>query len=369
MRKKILISLVCFLIVFTATFGQEQFKNGYIITNEKDTLHGQILSEIDSKLAFKISFRDEASGSEVTSYLVSDLVGFGFNNGRTFERITLRKPESDTTSVFVKKVLTGKIDLWIWRNSNDEPDILLKNNSNQKFVHLTKVDDRPTTEDGKKYTQPNYKFIGLLKHVTDNELKPTSRKKDLKYSERNITGQILSINQKYEEQIPTRSYKEELAFSYDISIGIPFQLDPKSTELKVGVIRRKTRVEKNTNVSTIRGITYYGWHEHGGYDNSIENGTSNHRWQLINILPLGLHFQGKHKTIKPYAYTGFGLAILALSDYQIVDSKNTGSKTSFLPYPTVYIGAGLKIKVGSNYLLAEVTPSIWNSTISLGLGF
>jgi hypothetical protein len=362
MRKILLIHLLSLLVVCNESFGQEKFTQAYIITNEHDTIQGEILNKIDSKLAFEVLFKDEAPDSEVKTYFVSDLVGFKFNNGRTFERINFSSNKQDTISVFAKKTLTGKIDMWIWRHSKNELDIFLENNSNQIFAHLTKPDDKTISEDGRKYVQHDYKVIGQIINITNNEYKPSSRSKDLKYSEKNITDNISLINQKYEKQIPFNKYNEKFEFKHDIFIGIPIQLDSKSTEFKLGFFRRKIKVEKSRSFSTIIGITYYRWHEHGSYDDS--------RWQLINILPLGLHFQRKHKTIKPYAYAGFGLAILAISDYQkIVGYQNTGSKTTFLPHPTVYVGVGLQIKIGSNYLFAEVTPSVWNSSISIGYGF
>ncbi|MGM0582133.1 MAG: hypothetical protein ACQETL_15745 [Bacteroidota bacterium] len=369
MKKTLIFLFVCLIGFNNTSFGQEKFAEAYIITNQKDTIQGQILNKPDSDLAFEISFKAKGSDSEVESFNISDLVGFRFSNGRTFERINFNKTKLDTTAVFAKKVLTGKFDLWIWRNSNKEPDIFIKNNSNQKITQLSKAEDKHILKDGRKYIQHDHNFIYLIKQITDNEFPLSSRKKDLKYSEKNIINQISLINQKYEEQSPSEKYIEEIKFKYDIFIGIPLQLDPKSTEFRFGFFRRKVRVEKSTNFSTISGITYYGWHEHGGYDGSIENGISNYKWQLFNILPLGFHYQGKHKAIKPYTYAGIGLAILARSNYKIVNYQNHGSKTDFIPFPTLYVAAGLKIKTGSNFLFAEITPSIYQSTISLGFEF
>jgi hypothetical protein len=55
MRKALLILLVCLLVFCNDSFGQEKFVKGHIITNEKDTIQGQILNKIDSKLAFEVS--------------------------------------------------------------------------------------------------------------------------------------------------------------------------------------------------------------------------------------------------------------------------------------------------------------------------
>jgi len=368
MRRKTFILYLGAYILCTTVFAQEKFDNAYIVTNENDTLYGQILNGMDAYLASSIFFKNNELNNVIRSYAVSDLIGFKFQNGRTFERIDFKTTNFDTT-VFAKKIVTGKYNLWVWRHSNRKTDFFLKNNTNQKIVHLTKPEDKTIYVDGKEYTQQDNRFIGNIIHVTDNEFKPSSRKYNLKYNEKRIVDQISILNEAHEEKFPISTYKEETIIKYDVKIGIPFQFAPNSTEFKLGFFIRKINVEKNVNYSIIRGITYYGWHEHGGYTGSLENGSSNHRWQLINILPIGAHYQGKNKVIKPFAYVGIGAGILAMSNYQIKEYQNTGSKIFFLPYPTVYTAAGLKLRVGSNYVTTEITPSFLISTFKMGFEF
>ncbi len=368
MKEKYFTLFIFLIIICTVSFGQREFKDGYIITNEKDTVSGMILSRMDAFLTSGIQFKELKNDTLTESYAVTDLIGFRFKNGRTFERINYESDKLDT-SVFAKRVVTGKYDLWVWRHSPRKTDFFLKNNINQKVAHLTQPERKTLYLEGKEYTQNDYRFIGNIIHVTDNEFKPSSRNHNLKYSEKRIIDQISLLNQEYEDKYPVNIYKEEIKYKYNVKIGIPFQSSPNVTEFTIGFFRREIKVEKNVNFSIIRGITYFGWHSANTYDGSYENGTKGHRWQLINILPIGVHYQGKHKTIKPYAYMGFGAAVLAMTDYQIVDYEDTGTKTSFFPFPTVYAGTGLKIRVGSNFLFAEYTPSTFFSTISLGFEF
>ena len=371
MKKTLCVCLITLPALLTESFGQDIYRTGYIITIQNDTIHGQILSKVDSELASEISFKSSPSATESRTYTTSDLIGFRFDNDRTFERLTFADSNTDSTSVFAKRVLKGRVDLWIMRQSGNDADFFLKNNTNQKVAHLRKEENKTFTRDGKKYVQDNLSHVGLIHYVTDHTSASPVEKKDVKtkYSETNIIGHISKINEESKDKIPNYKYHEEVRHKHDISVGIPFELDPGATEFKLGFFKRKILVEKTRKLSTLWGVTYYGWHKHEGFDGSIENGTSNYRWQLINILPIGLHVQGKRKAVTPYAYVGVGLSVLIISDYEIVDYQNTGSVTSILPYPAPFAAAGFQVRIGSGYFFTEVTPSLWNSTISVGVGF
>lgn len=151
-------------------FGQENFQSGFVITNEKDTIYGQILNRIDAKLALEISFIDDIPESKVLKYTVSDLIGFAFDNGRTFERVYIENATDSLSSVFAKKILTGRIDMLIWRHSKGPNDIFLRNNNDGKFVHITKPTDKIISKDGNEYKQKDLKFVGLINYVTNNKI-------------------------------------------------------------------------------------------------------------------------------------------------------------------------------------------------------
>lgn len=350
-------------------FGQSRFVPGYIVTIKNDTIEGYIFFKVDSELAHQLSFKRDLSDSDIKTYSTSDITSFGFKNGRSFERIWFKEEGGDSTSVFAKHVIEGKVSMWVWRHPKNRPDFFLKNNSNGKFVHLTDGGDKSVSKDGKEYIQTDIKFIGLMKYATDDELEFTSTKKDVKYSEENITTKVLDFNQKYDDEFPISEYKEELKFRYDLFVGTQLQQDSKSATFKVGLLRRKVEVERTVRTSSFRGITYFGWFNHAGWDDTLENGTPSYKRQLINILPFGIHWQVNHSYVRPYAYIGLGLAVIAFSDYRIVDYENIGTETSLFAYPTIYTGAGIQFKMGSNYLFTEFTPSIWGSTISIGFGF
>ena len=157
--------LITALASYSELFGQDKFLPGYIVTNENDTIYGQVLNGIDSELAFGISFTDTIPNSKITKYQVSELTGFGFSNGRRFDRVNIINENDSLSSVFAKKVLTGEIDMWVWRKSGRNPDIFLRNNGNGRVAHLFKGEDTIISENGKDYKKKNVEYIGRFHKI------------------------------------------------------------------------------------------------------------------------------------------------------------------------------------------------------------
>jgi hypothetical protein len=127
--------------------------------------------------------------------------------------------------------------------------------------------------------------------------------------------------------------------------------------------------EKSKRLSSLRGITYFHYASNEDWDQSIEEGYSMYRWQAVSILPAGIKYQGLGRILQPYVYAGIGLGLVIIAEHKIVDYEIAGNEVSFMPFPTINIGAGTKIKVGSKYLLAEITPYLNGVMISAGVSF
>jgi outer membrane protein W len=89
---------------------------------------------------------------------------------------------------------------------------------------------------------------------------------------------------------------------------------------------------------------------------------------MFSLIPIGVNWHTKSGVIRPYAYVGVGLTLLVMTDYQISNYKYVGDSNSFVPLPGINIGAGAKIKVGSKFILLEITPTYW-AGLYLNIGF
>jgi hypothetical protein len=96
---------------FIKVNAQTKYEPGFIITIDSDTINGFLLDEIDANMAYGIEFKKTPQDFQPKKIKSFELLGFGFNNGRIFERIQIsenRDLQNDSSSVLVKKIVTGK---------------------------------------------------------------------------------------------------------------------------------------------------------------------------------------------------------------------------------------------------------------------
>lgn len=359
------------LVIFFAVSPilAQNFEPGYIVTSENDTLRGSIKNETDANLSTKVFFKKE--GGMVEKYTTGDLLAFGFSNGRTFERqvVTTFTPEgTDSTFVFAKNLIRGKIDLYVLRFPHRfKPDIFLSNNTTNKTVYLPKPVKREIIgKDGKKYNGRDYRYAGNL-DLIKAESSPASNSKPIRFSENSIKKDIIAYNENFQQEYPVKVYEEEVKYGYDLLVGIPIKT-LNGFHFRTGLYRNKSLVERTHNFTFMQGIVYHHWSNEDTEPPGFKNGSSNFKWQLLNVIPLGLKFHGDHKNIQPYGYAGVGLAVGMLTDQVVEDYVFNGDRsTSIFLLPTFNVGLGLRVRVGKTYLITEFTPTINGVFLNVGL--
>lgn len=362
----------CFILVMiffaVSPLLAQNFEPGYIITSENDTLRGSIKDETDANLSSKIFFKNEEG--IVKKYGPGDLLGFGFSNGRTFEKqaITSLTPEgTDSIFVFAKNLIRGKIDLFVLRFPHRfKPDIFLSNNSTNKTVHLSKPEKREIIgKDGKKYTGMDYRYAGNLGLIKGKKT-TTDNKKPPRFSEKKIMKDILNYNEDFQQEYPLKVYEEEVKYHYDLLVGLPIQ-SADGLRFRAGIYRNKSKVERTRNFNFMQGVVYNHWRNEAKALPEFENGTSIFGLQLLNFIPMGLNYHGDSKNVQPYGYAGVGFAVGMLTGHVVENNIYTGTKNTYTFLPTLNLGMGLRVRVGKTYLITEFTPTLNGAFLSLGI--
>ena len=100
--------------LFTNSFSQTEFRKGYVILQNSDTLHGFINFTKKNVCHFKKSDSDKKH----QAYEPSELVGFGVINGRHFESkvIPSQIGEAPGETVFMECVVKGAASLYTFNN-------------------------------------------------------------------------------------------------------------------------------------------------------------------------------------------------------------------------------------------------------------
>lgn len=368
-NKFILVLSFIFLHISFNLIGQNDFLPGYIVKNNNDTITGYIESKTDTELIHSINFKSNPSESDFTTFESSELSEFRFNNGRNFKRFKIADGTQDSSYVFAKKKLGGKIDMWILRKKRINPDILLRNNDNLKFAHIKKDEEQIIKEKGKNYSFDKAKYFGTINFLLDGNI-PNDLKK-IRYSERKISKVITEYNSYFDYYYKPFQYKEKVKFHYDISIGIPIRQHSGRvrSDFRFAAFGRKMNIEKTRKLSYLFGLTYRAigrnieplkkWHNYS-YETSSN---------IFNIIPFGFHYQSTERFITPYFYAGIGLSIWNRNGIQFEQHKQTGTYTYTNYYPNITGAVGLKFKIKKWYLFTEFNPAIIGSTLSIGLSF
>lgn len=117
------------------------------------------------------------------------------------------------------------------------------------------------------------------------------------------------------------------------------------------------------------GITYRYLHIDKEPAMSTNDSRQNFKQQFVSLIPVGFGYQGDAKFIRPYFYFGVGLSLLIDDQYHVVGNEYKGVVTDYILIPTVSLGAGVKIRAGNNFVLAEVTPTGAGGGVFINVGY
>ncbi|MFZ4523066.1 MAG: hypothetical protein ACOYNC_15255 [Bacteroidales bacterium] len=344
---------------------------GYIVKVNRDTVHGFILDKTDTDLSPGIIFKTGKKEKTTTHYTTADLLGFGFDYGRAFERMVYTDSLNDTVKIFAKRVLQGKINLFLWRkNAWTDFDIFLFNRDPARSVHLSEpVKKVIKEEDGIQQTIYKYNHVGLLKYVKGDTSRIDGKVKRIRYSEKKIIDDIQHYNLGYLGKYPVKKYRDKKRVFFDLAIGTAVIKAPEGLNLRGSIYVNRFAPEKNRNFSLLAGVTYRYWKSSAAVDNLAVNDNQNYQQQMISAIPIGVNFHSASGIFRPYIYCGIGLAVLLNTNYRFVKGESMGSKTEILLLPGVNIGAGVKIRIGTQFIAVEITPTGNGSGVFANLGY
>jgi len=159
----ILLKASLFLIIFlclTDLKGQTDFRPGYVITNENDTLHGLIDYRGDARNSKKCDFKDKRS-SVVKEFLPFSIKGYRFDDGKFYISKNV-KSNGKEIQLFLEFLVNGISDLYYYSDGKNLYYFIEK--SDGQLFELTN-EEKKYGEDGSEYTRQSNRYIGLLKYT------------------------------------------------------------------------------------------------------------------------------------------------------------------------------------------------------------
>lgn len=169
-----------FFTIVDHTNAQSDYRQGYIVTLNLDTIRGlvdySIFSNDFEKCKFKVN-------DQVSEYKAGEIMGFGFDKDK-YMVSGLKE------GLFVEQLLQGS-------NHNlykDENSFFVTVKVEDKIYHLTKKDSVYFDANGKKFLRNDRKWQGILKVIV-NDCQSLEISDNLRFQE----GSLVSLFEKYEE--------------------------------------------------------------------------------------------------------------------------------------------------------------------------
>lgn len=185
--KLLKLGLLSFLIFsYLESFSQNDFQEGYVITNNRDTLYGYIDYRSNTKNYKSCRFRKDG---KIIEYSPNELIGFRFQNDKFFT-------SSVIINTFVEAVVEGELSLFKAKDKY----ILKKGNQINELTSQF-ADGKPG--------QKNNKWRGIVAYLISDCAGINNNINTLKLSERSLSMLTIQYNQCkntqsliYKENIP-----------------------------------------------------------------------------------------------------------------------------------------------------------------------
>ncbi|MFO7756640.1 MAG: hypothetical protein R6V34_11725 [Bacteroidales bacterium] len=191
--KNILSSAVLMMLAIISANAQADFRPGYIITNEFDTIHGYINNRGEIKNSVVCSFKtDEDSDAE--DYEPGQIFGYRFENGKYY--ITKEAPvNGDEQTLFLEYLVDGIADLYYFRDVDGVHYYIQKEDI--RMIELTNKVKTYLINGEQEISRQSKRYIGALRAALADckEIQPQIN--DVKFTHKALAG----ITEQYHDYV------------------------------------------------------------------------------------------------------------------------------------------------------------------------
>ncbi|MCU0345225.1 MAG: hypothetical protein MUF28_15565 [Ignavibacterium sp.] len=206
--KSFLVYLILKFAVLFNSFGQGDFKNGYIVKAPGDTIKGYVDNRSDKENEHTCYFRTDRH-SKIMKYSVDDLIGFGIYGYNQYEVITI--PELSSKQ-FVEVLTRGYFNLLFAKK-----DFYLQGDSIIKLPHKSK--DQIYSDYNTQRVKKDKRYVYLLNYL----FKDCGINSDnVGYQRRELIEVVNKFNQCKNNSRPISRNLPPVRFSISMMAGIDF---------------------------------------------------------------------------------------------------------------------------------------------------
>ena len=182
-----LLSLLLLSLVSAALYSQD-FRKGFIITPQNDTLKGYV-SYREGLRAHKVCSYKASPNQDVVKYEPTQLKGYGFENNAYFTSKLAEVRDSVYEQAFLEVLVKGKVTLYKYDN------FYFLEKDNDGVLRKMVIKEIEQKRDGITYTGSSTRHIGILKVMLGDCEALRSKLEKFKLNERSLTRLVESYNQ------------------------------------------------------------------------------------------------------------------------------------------------------------------------------
>lgn len=159
-----LILLNAFILLLPTLYAQSNYRPGFIITLQKDTIYGEIDYRTDKMNAKRCVFRSQKnSGSEPITYHPFDILGYRFtDDGKYYISKNIELKHGVPQPVFLEYLLQGMKSLYYYETEDDMPIYFVEDNKTLVKIDAPKLSKQSTQLQFKNQTD---RYIPLLQYA------------------------------------------------------------------------------------------------------------------------------------------------------------------------------------------------------------
>jgi hypothetical protein len=185
------ISLFLILLNPNTSFGQADFKAGFIVNHVNDTIYGLIDYRGDLMMAEKCRFK-QTKEANIEIYLPADINAYKFIDGKYYV-----SKSYEGKQLFLEFLVNGELDVFYYRDKAGDHYLVEK--ENKELTELP-YSEGTRMQNDVEYAFKSTKHIGLLSIYTEDAPEIHQNIQNLK--EPNHKG-LINIAKKYHEQVCT----------------------------------------------------------------------------------------------------------------------------------------------------------------------
>lgn len=157
---KYLITIGAIILTNFFITAQSEFKEGYIIKNNKDTIYGFLDYKRNTVNAKKCIFRTDIN-SENQIFSPEDINSYRFKNSKFYISKSL-KIEGKTKQLFLEYLINGIVDVFYYRDNDGEHYLIDDGSGN---LYELKNEEKEVILERTTYIRETKEYIGLLKNI------------------------------------------------------------------------------------------------------------------------------------------------------------------------------------------------------------